>query len=1000
MEAVVDALEYAIRAKQRILVFGDFDVDGISATALMLRGLKSLGIDAEYLIPNRMTDGYGLTSSIIPRIIAKNPDLLVTVDCGISAAVEVRELTSQGIQVCITDHHEPSGLTPFDVPVADPKLDEDSPLSLLAGAGVALKLLAALGMRLGKPHVWRDLVDIATLGTIADIMPLVGENRSLVAEGLEQIRTVGRPGISSVLALSKGDRNTIRAIDLSYSLIPRLNAAGRMGDPDKALQLLIDDDTTQAETLALALEEANRQRREAESELLTEALEQATEVYHGQKILIVSGNDWHEGIRGIVASRLAKSYGVPAIVFSLVDGEARGSGRSIGTVNLFKAVERCSHLALRFGGHEAAVGLTVSCEKLDEFQKQIELVMEEEPDENLHPPLRADAEILLSEINIESVEELSLLEPFGQENREPLFVSCGVSMQQVRAVGTKKNHLSFTVYDGKNAVQAILFNCNDVEGYLQHQGKVDIVYRLQVDEWNGRKKPKLNVVLIDRWGVDSFPLEGVDDIDELAEKIVGEPVSLHNSQRLSLDALAKGKSVLSVMATGRGKSLIFQIHAARIALKNKKVSIFVFPLRALIADQLWHLTEGFRRLDLSVAAITGETQANEKDAIFKELYEGKVDVILTTPEFLSLHAWRFAQSERIGLIVFDEAHHIHPELLAGRTAYYEIAELRKQFPDTQYLAVTATSDDQITTDIRKALEIDEILVDDTRRENLQVRDVRNCPERDEYLSELIAEGDKTIIYINSRSQAMDLTRILRKNASQHADRIAFYHAGLNRKERQTIEKSFRAGELLTIISTSAFGEGINIPDITHVVLYHLPFNAVAYNQMSGRAGRNGKAAFIHFLYSEEDAQINEQILNPFAPSRETLVSLYRSLQHLAVLRNDAKVVDSSIEKLTQDCGREASGSTLKEATVCNGIRIFAEMGLLTYNRDEQNMRIQLAKDPQRVELSSSSLYLEGRDELVLFEEFKAWALKAPVQELREQITGPLIPTTTRQESTL
>lgn len=1032
MSDVTDRLEEALRANKRILVFGDFDVDGISATALMLRGLKALGAQQlAYLIPNRMNEGYGLSLNVLPRVIDAQPDIVITVDCGISSQVEVAELLAQSIEVCITDHHEPSNLAPQDVPIADPKLEADSPLSQLAGAGVALKLIAALGARFGQPDLWRELVDLASLGTIADFMPLQGENRALVAQGLSLMRTARRPGISAVLNLSHRDTTDIRATDLSFSLIPRLNAAGRMGAPDKALELLIDDDPARSQELALALDTANTLRRETESKLLVSVLEQAAKDYHGQKILVIAGEDWHEGIRGIVASRLVSRYGVPVIVFSLVDDEARGSGRSFGAVNLFKAVECCGDMTLRFGGHEAAVGVTVARDRIDEFRQRIEKIMEEEPDENLHPPLLVDTQLALGDISVQSIEELKALEPYGHDNREPLFVSCGVGLQCVRTVGAKKNHLSLTAVKEKGSVQGIWFNCPAVEDFLDYRGQVDIVYRLQIDEWNGRKKPKLMIERIYRLEkladtspttrqeeeptpadkpsapdeLDTTPLSPGECLspsepsvpskplssDELACKIVGAPITLHAAQRSTLEALAQGESVLTVMATGRGKSLIFQIHAAQLALTAKRASIFVFPLRALIADQYRHVLEGFTRLGLSARALSGECTADEKDNIFGGLYEGKIDVLLTTPEFLYLHAWRFSQSNRIGFIVYDEAHHIHPERLANRTAYYELEDLRAQFSQTQYLAVTATSNEHITTDIKKALDIDRVIVDDTRRDNLRINDLRNCPQRDAELIQLIESGGKTIVYINSRPQAITLTRLLRKQLSRKSETIAFYHAGLTRVERRCIEEGFRTGTLTTIISTSAFGEGVNIPDVAQVILYHLPFNAVAFNQMSGRAGRNGQPAYVHLLYSSEDARINEQILLPLIPNRAALVALFRTLTQLASLDPAKKSVASSYEQLARSCKQVDARCVLDEAGVRIGCAIFAELGLLTFEENEPNLRIVLHKDAEKVELSSSSLYLEGEDELALFEQFKTWALEASVEELREQITGPLIP---------
>jgi single-stranded-DNA-specific exonuclease len=1057
MTEVADALEAAVRARRRILVFGDFDVDGISATACMARGLAALGADVGCLIPHRMDEGYGLTPGALERIYARAPETLVTVDCGISAHEEVAQLLAHGIEVLVTDHHEPSGSVPHGIPLTDPKLDPYSPFAGLAGAGVALKLMALLGARFGRPLLWRDLVDLATLGTVADVMPLTGENRSLVAEGLTLLGRTPRPGAAAALALSKRRGTELSTIDLSYGLIPRLNAAGRMGDPTVALDLLLSDEASQASDIAATLDALNTERRKVEAALLAEALAQAADGYHGQKVLVVAGEGWHEGVRGIVASRLVARYGVPVIVFTLTDGQARGSGRSIGTVNLFKAVERCGDLTLRFGGHAGAVGVTVAQERLDAFKERMEAVMAAEPDEGFHPPLPLDAQLALCELDREAVGQLALLGPYGHANREPLYVSCGVFLVNARAVGADKAHLSFSVMDDACTVSAIWFRCPCIEHILSLAscGKaVDVVYRPQVDEWGGTPRVKLMVEKVfespdadDREGADGTdegqgegggaacgpeggsdgedaddgagadegdaddapgPAPEGDDIQGLASQVAGRPVRLHPAQAEALEALRAGESVLVVMATGRGKSLVFQAHAAYLARSKKAASVFVYPLRALIADQSAHLVGRLSRLGVKACAVTGENTADEKDELFQGLYEGSIDVVLTTPEFLGLHAWRFASSARIGLVVFDEAHHIQTERTAGRPAYRDLGALRAHFPQVQCLALTATSDARTAAAVKDALGIGRVIVDDTRRENLHVNDLRNRCDRDRLLAEVVAKAAKAVIYANSRMQTVVLARLLRKRDPRRAEEVVFYHAGLGRAARKALEDAFRAGEARVLVSTSAFGEGIDIPDISDVVLYSLPFSAAAFNQMSGRAGRDGADATVHLLYTHDDAHLNRRLLAPLSPGREEMVTLYRALGDLASGHDAAPGKGAplvvSAQGLADACRHRDPQCPLDGRGALNALAILEELGLLeqapldplgSLDDDEAPRTVALVAD-RRVELSASSRYLEGREELALFEDFRQWALAAESDELRDQIRGPLTPLGGRQ----
>ena len=357
MGEAADRLERAIADGETIAVFGDFDVDGMSATCLLTLGLKDLGGDARPYIPNRFGEGYGLSEEALARVIEGcHPSLVLTVDNGIAAAREVEWLLCQGIDVVITDHHEPGDLVPTGVPVTDPKLSADCPSRELAGAGVALKLIDVLGHRLGQPDLWRRYTEVATLGTISDMMLLQGENRALVADGIAHMRRTSRPGIVALAATANVDLTSITADELPFSLVPRLNAAGRMGSTDVAFDLLYTNDPAEASVLAARLEQINTERREIESELTEAALAEVQRTYDGGRVVVAAGEGWHEGVKGIVASRITNTYHVPAILFGITDGIARGSGRSVGSVDLFHAVEQCSDLLVRFGGHAGAVG--------------------------------------------------------------------------------------------------------------------------------------------------------------------------------------------------------------------------------------------------------------------------------------------------------------------------------------------------------------------------------------------------------------------------------------------------------------------------------------------------------------------------------------------------------------------------------------------------------------------------------------------------------------------
>ncbi|MCL2826107.1 MAG: single-stranded-DNA-specific exonuclease RecJ, partial [Eggerthellaceae bacterium] len=490
LSGVADLVAEAVLADKHIVVFGDFDLDGISATVTLTLGLRALGAHATPFIPLRFEEGYGLSETAIKRMLELSPDLIVTVDCGIAAKHEVELIREAGVQVAITDHHEPVDLVPEGVPVADPKLAEGCPSSILAGVGVALKLVQVLGGRFGKPHLWREFTDLATLGTVADLMPMVNENRALVADGIARMNKAPRACIAALFASAGVDAKGVSAVNLSFSLVPRLNAAGRMGDAQLALDLLMTEDSAKAQALAAKLEEVNDCRRVIEAELSERAKEQAAAHYQGQRVLVVSGEGWHEGVKGIVASRLVNIYGVPALLFTIEGEEARGSGRSVGQVNLFKAVESVSDLLIRFGGHEAAVGVTLPAEKLPEFSERLAAYMDSLPAESFLSRIDIDTCVELEELSMAGIAELEALAPFGQENPVPCFLAQNIMLANCRAVGSDKSHFSCTLSDGRSALSSIMFHCSDIEMLMHCGSVVNAAFELQIDEWHGRKSVK------------------------------------------------------------------------------------------------------------------------------------------------------------------------------------------------------------------------------------------------------------------------------------------------------------------------------------------------------------------------------------------------------------------------------------------------------------------------------------------------------------------------------
>ena len=448
------------------------------------------------------------------------------------------------------------------------------------------------------------------------------------------------------------------------------------------------------------------------------------------------------------------------------------------------------------------------------------------------------------------------------------------------------------------------------------------------------------------------------------------------------------------MGTGRGKSLIFHVHAAREAVLRGRASIFVYPLRALVADQAYHLSSTMAALGIGVGVLTGETVEAARDDVFAGLASGRTGIVLTTPEFLSIHCDRFARSGRIGFVVIDEAHHAGLAKGGDRSAYLDMPDILKALGDPVVLAATATATAPVVAELARVLPITRTVVDETVRENLQLEDDRDLASRENRLVSIVATGEKTVIYVNSRDQSVALAKTLRKRVPDCATCIAFYNAGLARSDRRRVEEAFRDGSLSCIVSTSAFGEGVNLPDIRHVVLYHMPFGAIEFNQMSGRAGRDGQPAVIHLLYSSRDARINERLLDCYAPERDELVTLYRALQTMW-RSNRGKTGDDSFSAsdidIAQMCLAIDARTPVDERSVASGLGIFEELGFCRVSGFDDTRRIAMAENPGRVQLSRSIRYLEGLRSRMEFSAFRSWALDSCASDMLAKVNRPIVP---------
>ena len=493
MEIAVERIIKAIENKEKVIIYGDYDVDGITSVTVLKSFLEERGIVVDQYIPNRLEEGYGLNKPAVEEIAKQKYTLMITVDCGISAIEEVEYASKLGIETIITDHHEPGNELPKALAVVDAKRkDNKYPFRNLAGVGVVFKLIQAIGIKLNLDEKeYLKYLDIVCVGTISDIVPLVDENRVIVKLGLklvEQTRNLGLRAILQASGYNKIDSNTI-----SFGVAPRINACGRMGHQEEALKLFLSKEIEEVNELTQKLNEYNKLRQDTEKNIYLDAIHKIEKDNLTEKnTIVLMGENWHHGVIGIVSSKITELYFKPSILLCEEDDIGKGSGRSIPGFDLYEALTECKDSIEKFGGHSMAVGINVKKDKFEEFKGKLEQIAKQNHVEEIVPILKIDAQINLDEISKEMVESLSELEPYGEENKMPLFAFKNLKIDSIRALSEGK-HLKLTLKDNRNIVNAIGFNIGHLANEYRIGDKIDVVGNLEINTFNGVDNIQINI---------------------------------------------------------------------------------------------------------------------------------------------------------------------------------------------------------------------------------------------------------------------------------------------------------------------------------------------------------------------------------------------------------------------------------------------------------------------------------------------------------------------------
>lgn len=491
MDKFVQRIKTALKNKEKVCIYGDYDVDGITSITIMYKFLTMLGLDVIYYLPDRLLEGYGINNQALDKIKSQGVSLVITVDCGITAIDEVEYAKSIGLEICITDHHECTEKIPDAIAIINPKQTQDNyPFKMLAGVGVAFKVLSALSMEFNlDKESYLKYLDIVAIGTISDIVPLVDENRVISNLGLKALKNTKNEGLKSMLEII-----SFKDIDssmVSFGMAPRINACGRMGDASVAVKLLLEQDSNKAKELAKTLDLLNSKRQAVEKQIFDEAIKliEKNEMNTKNSIVLYNQN-WHNGVIGIVASRLVNIYNRPIILFTKENGVIRGSGRCQTGFSLYDTLTKCSEYLIQFGGHELAAGMSIEEENIDRFRKEFEKVVTNTLEDKNERVIDIDMEITKADLNVSLLKDINLIKPYGQSNPTPLFLYRGLKIHSIRTLKEEK-HLKFTFKDGRILIEALAFSQGARRDEFRIGDKVDVICNVELNTFNSPRTIQL-----------------------------------------------------------------------------------------------------------------------------------------------------------------------------------------------------------------------------------------------------------------------------------------------------------------------------------------------------------------------------------------------------------------------------------------------------------------------------------------------------------------------------
>ncbi|MBZ4688024.1 MAG: single-stranded-DNA-specific exonuclease RecJ [Clostridiales bacterium] len=851
-----DAVERILQAKkngEKVTVYGDYDVDGLTGTTLLLEALQKLQIETTYYIPHRLEEGYGLNKDALENIAKEGSKLVVTVDCGITSVAEVKYAQEDLLMdVIITDHHQPADEKPPAVALINPKLEGRSTYYNLAGVGVAFKLVQALWEKAGfsPEQVFEEFLDIVTLGTIADIVPLIEENRILVKNGLERFASTKREGLKALMEVAGLSTSDINPRNIAYGLAPRLNAAGRISDASYGVELLTTSSSQKARELAKFLQNENQKRQVLEKNILAEAQQMVEEEFDfsRDKVIVLASKMWHPGVIGIVASRLVEKYYRPVIIIAIEGDEGKGSARSIPGFNIYEAIKSASKHLLQFGGHELAAGLSLASHNISDFKESInEYARIYLTDDLLVPTLLLDSEIFFHELTEDLLQQIKDMEPFGEGNPSPLLAYRGAKVVGYKPVGKDKNHLKMQLKAEGKALEAIGFELYS-KAEVAATKEIDLAFSLEENTWQGETRLQLNIKDIQASNKSNFLQNTVKDCymeppfeEDLLQGqnyfLQGSPQKIfYNVMYFIVNALREGKRAL---IAGSIPSLTGSFFSAHHMLLSEMNMPHWFIKTSCLGEQLKKIADNFTQ---------------NSGIVFTDLYALKCaesKFLLENSDLIIFLGAETTDKKLDGIPILDE------ELLENKT----------------------------------------VIINYIQEKNLKTRNYDIFLTQ---LDDILIENKKTVIYCTTKKEVMEVAKII---WNRYNIKAIYHHPWMTSYQQELALEMFKQGLVKYLVTTSTIGLD-RLGFCEQVFFYRLPFDSVHYLYlMAGQEKQNLEIAIA------EDANVNTgNMLEAMFPSRKTLSHIYSYIKKRNILD-----IKGCLNFLRSNGCPKANGETIKTA---------------------------------------------------------------------------------------